>query len=350
VKTVNRDALIEGFKPLIAAVLGNMSNCADPKGPVLIGVQSGMGLGKSHIVDNAPDFLFPNDPDVLVLKVTYNFHQALGFEGRQEYSGEGLLARLVIALHKQVPPNAYDVVKKALIIPGALITAAVVAKHILAHTKCSKIIVAVDEIASVSESVDAVRAVMSAIANFVVEVHTQSQGQQVAIGLVTALPATDLQSLSQRQPKLFSPTRLTDEEAARLLSQLLPAASDNAIQLLQLVCGGHPRSLAVAAQLMNARDGNPPDLRHLASDCMWKAAQGQTADVIADGICEAYEIGDKRINSKTPAMEILNRSAMMMWNGERYSIAPTVLFSDCSLTATDDLKFVRSIFEVPPRP
>jgi hypothetical protein len=46
------------------------------------------------------------------------------------------------------------------------------------------------------------------------------------------------------------------------------------------------------------------------------------------------------------ALAELNRAAMMMWNGERYSIAPTVLVADCGSSATDDLEFIHSIFEM----
>jgi hypothetical protein len=55
-------------------------------------------VGKSHVVDNAAELLFPDEPGgVLVLKVSYNFKQSLLFERTK--SGQGLLARLILAVH-----------------------------------------------------------------------------------------------------------------------------------------------------------------------------------------------------------------------------------------------------------
>ena len=59
-----------------------------PKGPVIVAVQSGMGNGKSYIIDIASQLLFI-DRDPIVLKVSYNFSQDLGLEGMPENAGEG---------------------------------------------------------------------------------------------------------------------------------------------------------------------------------------------------------------------------------------------------------------------
>ena len=82
------------------------------------------------------------------------------------------------------------------------------------------IIVAVDELSSLSENKDAIRAVLSVIAAFVSEIYTQSSKKQLAAGVVTALPTFDITSLSRRQPILVPPIALTSVESRELMKQL----------------------------------------------------------------------------------------------------------------------------------
>ena len=90
-----------GFIDAESRVLDVLSNTDDSKGPVIVVVQSGMGIGKSYIIDIADQLLFVGR-NPIVLKVSYNFAQNLDLEGELCNAGEGLLARIVLCTARTI--------------------------------------------------------------------------------------------------------------------------------------------------------------------------------------------------------------------------------------------------------
>ena len=261
-----------GFLDAEKRALEVLPNIEDPKGGVTVVVQCGMGMGKSYIIDIASQLLFI-DRDPIVLKVSYNFSQDLGFEGQPENVVDGLLARIVLAMHRKVPPGSAQIVSRFLRLSCEKLTEESVATWVRAQKGVFNrpIIVAVDDIGKLSDSNHTLRGVLSTITRFAKEIWVQSMHQQQVIGLVTALPKLDLGSLSQRQPFFVQPSALSNEESEDFLKLQCGLISACEVEEIVMMCGGHPRSLAVAACKYNASTPNAvPTPYEVAQEC-WPA-------------------------------------------------------------------------------
>lgn len=149
---------------------------------------------------------------------------------------------------------------------------------------------------------------LSALATFIKEIFEQSQRQAKALGLVTALPNTDMTSLSDRSPEFVAPVALSVDESLRLLKAGVHAtqAAPEHLKAMQLLCGGHPRSLATAAALYkSARPPAVPLPHTLAQGCLWKPTQGSSASVMAQALEDAYRLGDHTV--QLGAMDALRK-------------------------------------------
>ena len=74
-------------------------------GPLIAGVEAGMGIGKSHAIDIVDQVLFKGR-NPLVLKVTYNRNQTLSVEKSSEIAAkQGLWARAALSVHRKVGPE-----------------------------------------------------------------------------------------------------------------------------------------------------------------------------------------------------------------------------------------------------
>ena len=316
-----------GFIDAESRALEVLPNVEEAKGPVIVAVQSGMGMGKSYIIDIADQLLFVGR-DPIVLKVSYNFSQNLGFESQPSNAGMGLLARIVLAVHKKVPPGSAAIVVETLLMLNARkLTSERVAMWVRAQNgvRNRPIIVAVDEIGNFLNE-GSVRCVLSEISEFIKEIWEQSMHQQQVIGLVTALPRVDLRSLSQRQPFVVRPAPLSAEESKEFLKQQCGTISAQEVEEIVTICGGHPRSLAVAAcKYKSSTPNSVPRPDEVALACNWKSLEG-IAVTIATAIGEAFTQCDSALNGR--CMVQLNDLAMLMIRNGHYAIPPTVLYCD----------------------
>ena len=173
------------------------------------------------------------------------------------------------------------------------LTAETVASEVLKIHPNGPIIVGVDEIASLSKDLDALCEVLSTISGFIKQIDIQSKGNSKVIAVVTALPATDLGSVSGRQPIMIEPVALDDSQSVDMLKKLCPEITDDAVKEICVMCGGHPRSLAVAATMYNgSMTKTVPTPENVAAKCLWKVGQGVGANAIAMALGEAYVDGD----------------------------------------------------------
>jgi putative SOS response-associated peptidase YedK len=331
---INLKALRGSFLAAEEQVVKVLPDAKDSKGPLLVGLQAGMGIGKSYAIDIADQLLFVNEKPI-VLKVSYNYRQNLAFESNPENAGKGLLARVILAFHKKVPPDSRTIIEKAVRhdVSDLQLTEQNVAAWIRSQPGVENlpIILAVDEIASLKNLL-AMQAVLSAVAGLMKEFWALSSGQQKSVGLITALPSTDLTSLSQRQPVMITPQAFSNDESDEFLQQCCPDATPLQREEMALVCGGHPRSLAVAAIEFNETSPHVvPTPNQVAKKCYWKIGQGFKAKVVAAAIAEAYRFGDDECSFDVDTnanMQKLHDRAMLMKRNGSYAIAPTVLWSD----------------------
>ena len=319
------------------------SQASASKGQLIIGVQAGMGIGKSHAIDVA-DQLFFVGRNPLVLKVTYNKNQTLHNDKLSPTNS--FFARVVLALHRNVPPDSDSLVRDVVVARQHTteLAAQAIAKFLLENTaRGQPIIIAVDEIGML-ENVAVIREVLSAISLLIREVYSLSdkRKKREIIGLVTALPNVDIKSFSKRQPIVVSPVSLGRAAATKLLKKFAPSIKRAAVAEILCFCGGHPRSLAVAAQLYtNDHTRAVPHPKTVADGCMWKISQGSNAKALVSAISDAYRMGDETLEGK---MATLHSNAMVMEIDDRYAIAPTVLWSCAKVN--DSLVDVRSMFKV----
>ena len=338
--TPNLKALQKTFTLAERTITKNMKRYGNDPGnrdPLMIAVQAGMGIGKSHFIDIADQLLFVNKKKPLLLKVTYNRGQQLSEEKRAP--DQSLYARLVIAVHQNVPPNSYHLIQTAM--AEGKLTVKEVAKYIAAEAQGRDVIIAVDEISALTKDTQEIGFVLSAMTDVQKELClTHKRG---CIGIITALPSVNIQSASMRSLLSVSPIPLNHKESLALLKGTVPSQfTDSQLEEVYLYCQGHPRSLAMSAQLMNGRTmPKVPDVDEVAGKCAWNIEQGSTAGDVVEALKEQFLHPTPQLTGTMK--ELYNKAMVMKDDAGRYLIPPTMLFSDKKDT-TNALKYVHQMF------
>ena len=103
-----------------------------------------------------------------------------------------------------------------------------------------------------------------------------------------------------RQPFVVRPRALSFEESEALLLQQCGTISVHEVEEIVTMCGGHPRSLTVAACKFKAKTPNSvPTPNEVALECNWKTSEGRPAGTIAGAIGEAFTQGDDELNKRS---------------------------------------------------
>lgn len=323
-------AFKEGEDRVLETLKGNT-----PSGPLILAVQTGMGIGKSHCIDIAHQLLFVGEKP-LVLKVTYNQNQQLAAE---QASGDaaraGLLARVVLAVHRTLPADASTLVKDAIEVPKEKqLTEATVARYIHdqdppqdpSSPTLRPVIIAVDEIAFLSAGND--RLIANVLSGITALIKALRNCHRRAIGIMTALPNVDIMSISKRTVQVVNIPPFTEEESRNFLTKNCPDLQGS-YHLEQILgyCGNHPRSLAIAVKLYKTHLIVPPP-QYVAAECSWKINQRPEPETVVNGIKESYEGLGGGVEGS--ALATLRGGAVLMKRDDgRWMIPPTVLWCNC---------------------
>jgi hypothetical protein len=319
---------------------------------LLMVVQAGMGIGKSHLIDIAQELFFtdavkyPDQAKKLMIKVTYNRDQKLGVEGGNGRTAEqGLLARIVMAVQRKVSPASAVLVSAVLELRELEVDE--VANYLIESAK-GPIIIGIDEVSCLSRNGDVLKAIVNTLTQLVKALRKK---KAAIVGIITALPSLDIYWPSTRPLIPLRLPALTVLDSRNFFYSVLPPGflTDRELEEVHHSCGGHPRSLAVAAVYIvdqRHRFGMKkiPSTEDIYDKCMWSLAGDDTAGEAAIAIVEMYNTGKHIVDFSTPIAQKLYNQAMMMKIETYHSIPPTVLF--CDPTDTMSLYHIRSAFQV----
>lgn len=342
------EALQTSFKKGVADVRSSLEAVVhhqDSKGPVILAIQSGIGIGKSHACDHAAELCFPGikAEDVLVVKVSYNFKQGLVKE-RSGNAEQGLLARMWMDLNLNIDDGlkVERVLVDFLDRKGSLLNVDQVTDCILSKTP-KAFILAIDEVGKLADGQqqDSARQVLSTACACLQELFRKDSSIRSAI-LVTALPSLNFRSLSERRPCYISLRPASDKVAREVFLKAVEverkrmnqkrmatgrqrkptAIKEEFIKMALLIAGGHYRTLVAYGQLIARKPLQLPSLELVAERSTYEKTP-LDPEAYLKAIIEQYS-GNKR-----PLEELSNAQGVVFQD----AIVPL-----CMLRAVLELK------------
>jgi hypothetical protein len=197
------------------------------------------------------------------------------------------------------------------------------------------VIIGVDEIGKLTNDTAVLGTVLSTLEAVMKDLKKLSRN---SIAIVTALPTVDITTASGRVLRHVLPPPLSDDEGRALLKTLVGGdrfegeKREADLNIMVRYCGGHPRSLCVAAHAIceNPSSGVPSPSQ-VAQGCKWQSTVAPS--YLSGAIVEMYTTnasdlkGD--IGLPTHLQWLHDKAMLIQWNLDAYFTL--TLPCDCSV-------------------